>query len=104
MADRVYIETTIVSYLTAWPSRDVVIAGHQQTTREWWDTARSQFDIYTSQLVVEEASGGDPVAAKERLDVLKLVPIVATTPQAVQLANELVTKGALPKKADSDAL
>jgi hypothetical protein len=55
---KVYIETSIVSYLTARPSRDLIIAAHQQLTQEWWDTRRASFDLYVSQLVIQEASAG----------------------------------------------
>ena len=56
---KVYIETTIVSYLTAWPRRDVVVAGQQQTTRDWWSLRRADFDLVCSDLVYREASAGD---------------------------------------------
>lgn len=104
MADRVYIETTFVSYLTARPSRDVVFAGHQQITREWWDTRRANFELCASQLVVDEAGAGDPQAAQERLEVLKDMTLIETTPDALALAKELIRAGALPKKAADDAL
>jgi hypothetical protein len=55
MAERVYIETTFVSYLTAWPNRDAVIGGHQQVTREWWDTRRTNYELCVSQLVLDES-------------------------------------------------
>ena len=64
MAERVYIETTVVSYLTARPNRDVVIAGHQQTTHEWWDTRRESYELCISQLVRKEAGAGDAQAAQ----------------------------------------
>ncbi len=51
----VYIETTIPSYLTAIPSRDLVVAGHQQVTHAWWRTAKDQFDVFMSE---KEAVGG----------------------------------------------
>ena len=60
---KVYIETSIVSYLKAWPSRDVVALGQQQATRDWWDKQREKFELYTSQLVIQEASAGDQEAA-----------------------------------------
>jgi hypothetical protein len=66
----VYIETTIVSYLTAWPSRDIIRLADQTITREWWQTQRGRFDLFTSELVVVEASAGDESAAKDRLAVL----------------------------------
>ena len=70
MKPRVYVETSIVSYLTARPARDIVIAGRQQSTRAWWVTASSRFELVISQLVREEAGGGDPDAATVRLAAL----------------------------------
>ena len=104
MAERVYIETTIISYLTAWPNRDVVIAGHQQVTHEWWDTRRHQYDLCVSQIVLTEAAGGDSQAAQERLVILQSMPVLETTTAALELAKELIRAGALPMKAAGDAL
>jgi len=104
MLERVYIETTIVSYLTARPSRDVVIAGHQQITHEWWDTRRGSYELCTSQLVLSEAAAGDPQAAQERLEVLQDMTLLETTAEALELAKELIQAGALPAKATDDAL
>ena len=72
MAERVYLETTIVSYLTARPNRDVVIAGHQQVTHEWWDIRRENYELCISQLVLGEAAAGDSQAAPERLAVFSV--------------------------------
>ncbi len=104
MAQRVYIETTFISYLAARPSRDVVIAGHQQITHEWWDTRRESYELCVSQLVLGEAAGGDPKAAQERLAVLQAMTFLETTTAALALAKELVKAGALPPKAGDDAL
>jgi hypothetical protein len=104
MAERVYIETTIVSYLTARPSRDVVIAGHQQVTLEWWDTRRADYELCISQLVIDEASAGDPEAARERLAILQPMLVLETTSEALELARELIQAGAMPVKAVGDAL
>ena len=104
MADRVYIETTFVNYLTARPSRDVVFAGHQQITREWWDTRRANFELCASQLVVDEAAAGDPQAAQERLEILKDMTLLETTLEALSLAKALIRASALPPKAADDAL
>lgn len=104
MPDRIYIETTIVSYLTGRPSRDVVIAGHQQSTHEWWDTRRTSYELCTSELVLVEAASGDPQAAHHRLDVLNDMGLLETTGEAMDLAQALVEAGALPENAADDAL
>lgn len=103
MKSKVYIETTVVSYLTAWPSRDVVIAGYQQTTREWWRNAASRFDLVASQLVLQEAGAGDPAAAKDRLAALGSVTLLDATEEAAELAEQLLASGAIPVKAAEDA-
>jgi hypothetical protein len=104
MKPKVYIETTVVSYLTARPSRDVVIAGHQQVTNEWWQTRRENFDLVASQLVVQEAKAGDQTAAQERLTILGTLPLLEVTEAALGLAEELVRAGAMPEKAKVEAL
>lgn len=104
MAERVYLETTVVSYLTARPNRDVVIAGHQQVTHEWRDTRRASYELCVSQLVLDEAGAGDAQAAQERLLVLRPMLVLETTADALELAKELLQAGALPAKAADDAL
>ena len=103
MASSVYIETTIVSYLTARPSRDLVQRAHQQLTRRWWRTRRPQFDLYVSPLVIQEAAGGDPLRARRRLAALKAVPVLDATSDAMQLAEALAQAGAVPTEAVVDA-
>jgi hypothetical protein len=104
MIERLYIETTVVSYLTARPSRDLVIAGHQQLTHEWWNTCRTNYELCVSRLVLDEAGAGDAQAAQERLVVLQPMLVLETTADALQLAKELLQAGALPAKAADDAL
>jgi len=103
MKQKAYIETTIVSYLTAWPSRDVVIAGYQQTTREWWQGAAERFELVASELVISEASAGDADAARDRLTVLESVTLLEVTEEAGELAQQLIDFGAIPAKAAEDA-
>ena len=69
--DKLYIETSIVSYATAWPSSDIAIAGLQQQARDWWATERHAFELVTSQLTLDEAGDGDPSAAADRLKLLE---------------------------------
>jgi predicted nucleic acid-binding protein len=104
VSPKVYLETSIISYLTARPSRDVVVAGHQQTTRDWWETQRPQFLTVASQLVVQEASAGDMDAAQQRLAVLTSIELLATSEEAIALARTLVQQGTVPTKAAADAL
>ena len=89
-----YVETSIISYLTARPSRDLVRAAHQQVTRDWWD-ARLQFDLYISQFVIDEASVGDPDAAARRLGALEGLPILDITEDARSLAKEILQQGGM---------
>jgi hypothetical protein len=104
MKPKVYVETTIVSYLAAHPSRDLVTAAHQQITRDWWNARRDAFDLYAAQSVLKEAAAGDPVVAHKRLELLEDIPILPLTGEIMDLANDFVLSGALPAKAAVDAL
>jgi hypothetical protein len=103
MAQRVYLETTIPSYLTAWPSRDLIIAAHQQLTKDWWRTRRSAFDLFISQFVLDEASAGDPQAAQERLAILNPLPLLDISDAVLELAAAILHTGVIPAKAARDA-
>ncbi|NJL27346.1 MAG: type II toxin-antitoxin system VapC family toxin [Thermoanaerobaculia bacterium] len=103
MNSKVYLETTIVSYLTARPSRDIVRAAEQEVTREWWKS-REIFDLYVSELVIDEAAAGDPEAAAQRLEALRGLPMLGMTRDAESLGRDLVRQAALPAKAAIDAL
>lgn len=103
MLPTVYIETSIISYLTAWPSRDVVIAAYQQVTREWWRTAPTRFELVASELVIEEAAAGDVDAARARLAELRPVTLLEATDDAAKLTRQLLDLGAMPQKAAEDA-
>jgi hypothetical protein len=101
---RIYLETTVVSYLAARPSRDLRVAAHQQATSEWWTRRRDDFDLFASQLVVEEASAGDAEAALRRLGYLAGVPLLDLTDRSLALAEKLLTDAAVPAEAEQDAL
>ncbi len=103
MKPSVYIETTIISYLAARPSRDVIVAGQQQTTRMWWDDRSSQFDLVTSELVLREAAVGDAGAAARRAALLIGMRTLASTAEAESLATLLLARVRLPRKAALDA-
>ena len=104
MKRKVYLETTVVSYLTARPSRDLVVAAHQQITQDSWTNRRPDFDLYASQLVVQEASAGDAQMAQSRLAALDQIPLLGVSKEAASLARLLVEKGPIPEKAAVDAL
>ncbi|MGA2260727.1 MAG: type II toxin-antitoxin system VapC family toxin [Acidobacteriota bacterium] len=104
MKPRVYLETTIVSYQTSRPSRDLVVAAHQQVTQEWWNRRITDFSLYVSELVLEEAAKGDPGAARRRLDLLKSVGVLAIDEEALALAQTIVNSGCMPETAGADAL
>jgi len=99
----VYIETSVISYLTARPSRDLLAAAHQQISREWWDNHRHRFEQFISPMVLEEAGRGDPNAASRRLAVLDEFAILEPTPSAAELVDILIKDGALPSVARDDA-
>lgn len=103
MKPKVYIETSIPSYLTAWRSRDVITAGNQETTKDWWDR-RSDFDLYISVFVLEEVSEGDKKASEQRLKALDGIPEIEITEQVEAIAERLITQASLPSKAYLDAL
>jgi predicted nucleic acid-binding protein len=103
MQPKVYLETSVISYLTAWSSRDLIKAAHQEITREWW-RGRTRFELYVSQIVLREASGGDPEAARLRLESISALPVLTASPEASALAQQLVAQGSLPAKAAVDAL
>jgi hypothetical protein len=99
---RLYLETSVVSYLTALPSRDLVIAGQQQITRDWW-SRRHRFDLFVSDAVQAEASRGDPEAAARRLTALEGIPALVATHEAQYLTDEILSTATMPPKAAVDA-
>jgi predicted nucleic acid-binding protein len=101
--ESVYIETTILSYLVANPARDIVIAGHQQTTQEWWSTRRTDFDCFISQVVIDEISAGDPTEVSKRLAVAGTLNSLAVTFDSERITESIMKSGVLPKRAVRDA-
>jgi predicted nucleic acid-binding protein len=101
---KVYLETTIPSYLAARPSRDLLVAAHQQVTRDWWERRRKDFDLFVSELVLQEIKFGDSVVADRRLALLDGVPVLAASEAALEMAEAIITSGPLPRRAGADAL
>ena len=103
MKRKVYIETSVISYLTARPSKNVIEAGHQQSTYMFWDR-RCEFDLFASELVLTECVAGDPEAASKRLAALQGIHLLEITAHSIELAKDLVAAGIVPSKASEDAL
>ncbi|MCX6938681.1 MAG: type II toxin-antitoxin system VapC family toxin [Verrucomicrobia bacterium] len=103
MKPRVYIETTVVSYLTARPSREALQEGRRQLTVDWWTKKRTEFEFIVSPLVFVEAGKGDVKAATARVEAIKNLPILALDDRARSLARALIAPGAIPGKATDDA-
>jgi hypothetical protein len=100
---KLYIETSVVSYLTAQGSRDLVLAAHQEVTRTWW-ASRDGYDLYVSQFVLDEAAAGDSEAAGRRLEVLREMPLLNASAEVLTLAGRLLAERGMPVKARIDAL
>lgn len=103
MKSKIYIESSVVSYLAAKPTRDLISAAHQQLTREWWDSSLKRFDIYISTLVLSEISRGDKSAAIGRNKIVDSIPVLSVNADALELAKVILAKSGLPRKAADDA-
>jgi predicted nucleic acid-binding protein len=103
MKPSAYLETSVIGYATSRPSRDLVVAGRQQITREWFVAAAQRYDLHISQLVITESSAGDKIAARERVALLRGIPRLDITAEVRDVASDLIDEGAVPKKAADDA-
>jgi hypothetical protein len=101
---KVYIETSIFSYLTSNPSRNILAAAWQSLTVEWWEKRSKDFDLFVSELVHEEASRGDSQASAKRIAAMNGIPHLQVTDEVVSLAKILIASDLLPQKATADAL
>jgi len=102
--DTVYIETSIISHATAWPSKIPAIAVLQDQARRWLEFEAPKYRLVTSQFVIDEASQGDPDAAKRRLEVLENVGLLLPDPEIETIADKIVSGCLMPSKARLDAL
>ena len=104
MKPTVYVETSVISYLVARPSKNARVASNQDLTREWWQTRRDRFELYVSAVVAGEAQRGNPEAAAARMEALRDLRLAQVTRDALALAAALVAGAGVPKKANEDAL
>lgn len=103
MPPSVYIETSIVSYLVARPSRDPIMADRQRQTRDWWENRRGDFELSTSEITLREAALGEPAMARERIRSLHGVSVLLIRPEVAKMAKTLLGPGPLPRSAEADA-
>ncbi|WP_413038857.1 type II toxin-antitoxin system VapC family toxin [Roseofilum sp. Guam] len=104
MSETVYIETSIIGYLTARISNNLIVMASVEATREWWDTHRTKFELYISQTVLDEAGRGDAEMASRRIEILNNLPLLEVNEAVQDLAIEFLSKSNLPSKAADDAL
>jgi predicted nucleic acid-binding protein len=104
MKESIYLETTIISYYASRPNRDIVIAGHQQITKDFIDKSALQYDIFVSELVIEECKSGDKEAAILRLELLKTFNLLELNDAALSLAKSLISGKIVPNQYAEDAL
>ncbi len=101
--ESVYLETTFISYLVSRPSRDLLVAAHQQITNDWWLNRRQSFDCYVSQVVIDEVSAGESEESKKRMEIINAFPVLEVTDEAELLTRAIVASGAIPPRAVRDA-
>ena len=99
-----YLETSVISYLASRPSHDLIVAANQQITRDWWEHRRVAFELYISQLVIQEVSAGNQDAAQARMRVIDDVPLLELNQAALALAQTLIQEGPIPEQCIEDAL
>lgn len=104
MNPKVYLETSVISYYTADPSRDIVIAGRQESTREFWKKLFHDLDPYISALVIQEAGRGNAESAQKRLDAVQKMPVLDITSDCQTLAQQLMEQHGIPQEYPEDAL
>jgi len=102
--ESIYLETSVISYYTAKPSRDVIVLAHQEITHEIWDKLKKKFKIYISEVVIEEAGSGDKEASQKRLSVIQDFPLLELNKEVEKLTEVYIKEFQIPKKALRDAV
>ncbi|MYB92230.1 type II toxin-antitoxin system VapC family toxin [Candidatus Poribacteria bacterium] len=103
MKPRVYLETTVISYLVGRPSNDPTLASWQQITRQLWENYTDRFAFVISPIVLAEVSQGNPEAVQRRLEVLSHLTVLEILSEADILTQKLLDAGAVPQNFRSDA-
>ncbi len=100
---KVYIETTVVSYLVARPSTDATLGARQRVTQQFWENYSDNFEFVVSDVVITEIRQGDEIAAQRRVDALAGLTVLELSPEAIILALELINAGVIPPHSLPDA-
>ena len=100
---RVYIESSVISYYANRRSRNLIVAAHQEITREWWESELSKYDAFISQFVIEEISKGDPAPATMRMDAIAECAIIELSDDVAELARRYLAAANIPRKSHIDA-
>lgn len=100
---RIYIESTIPSYVVARPARDLLQAARQQLAKDWWEFERNKHELFTSQVVLDEIAAGEPAMARERLNLVVDLKLLDVTEAAKNLTKSILASRVLPIEADRDA-
>ena len=104
MKPRAYLETSMVSYLVGRLSRDVIVLGNQELTREWWLSRRGEYELFVSEVVIREGMLGNQQIAQQRLEIIETLPVLRVTVEAERLAPLLLRAAGLATNAKTDAL
>jgi hypothetical protein len=104
MSEAVYIETSILGYLTARSTKDLILAANIEITKDWWEFRRNSFILYTSEAVLDEVAQGDAEIATQRLKILRDFPLLALNQTVQDLATQFLARSSLPPKAKVDAI
>ena len=104
MKPRAYLETSFVSYVVGRLSRDVIVLGNQELTRDWWLRRRNEYELFVSEVVIREIVGGDSEVAQQRLSLVEVLPSLAVTDEAERLAPRLLRAAGLAANAQTDTL
>ncbi|MGI2906510.1 type II toxin-antitoxin system VapC family toxin [Tolypothrix sp. VBCCA 56010] len=104
MSETVYIESSILGYLTARSTKNLILAANMEITRDWWESRRNAFILYTSEAVLDEVAQGDSAIAAQRLEILRNFPLLALNQAVQRLAAQFLVRSSLPPKAKVDAI
>jgi predicted nucleic acid-binding protein len=104
MSETVYIETSILGYLTAKATKNLILAANIEVTRDWWELRRSNFNLYISQVVLDEIAEGDSEIAAQRLEIVRDFPLLELNQAVRDLAGQFLARSNLPPKAADDAV